>query len=135
MSSDDEVISRVLAFREKAQELERKGHLLRAAEYYGHAAEAARVLDPGPDNCIALDMLRSRACTLGHYCSQATEGPGLAAHRGERIALLSSIVFALEQRRLAGTLLEGTCSAAEEAWLALTLCDTFQFSVSKVDLD
>ena len=128
--SSYEVISRVLAIREKAEELQRKGHVLRAAEYYGRAAEAARTLDPGPDNFVALRMLRSRAVMLMHYCRAATDAPGLAAHCGEIIAHLSSVVSALERRRVAGTLLEGKCSAAEEAWLVCR--DTFKCSASKV---
>lgn len=42
----------------------------------------------------------------------------LAAHRATFVALLSSVVEALERRRVADTLLEGKCTAAEEAWKA-----------------
>lgn len=56
-----EIIARVLALGQKAQELESKGHVLRAAEYYARGAESARMLDPRADNLIALDMMRCQA--------------------------------------------------------------------------
>jgi len=40
----------------------------------------------------------------------------VAAHRADCVALFSAAVAALERRRAAGTLLEGKCTAAEEAW-------------------
>jgi len=44
---------------------------------------------------------------------------GLAAQRTEIVALLSAAVAELERRRVAETLLEGKCTAAEEAWFAV----------------
>ena len=52
MSSD--VLARVQAYALKAEELTCKGHLLRAAENYGRAAEAARPL--GADSLVTLHM-------------------------------------------------------------------------------
>ena len=113
-----DVLARVEAFAGKADELARKGHLLRAAENFGRAAEAARAL--GADNLVALYMLMRQGNMLIAFATArdaANANPCiLAAHRAESIALLSCVLATLERRRAAGTLLEGKCAAAEEAW-------------------
>ena len=122
MSSD--VIARVEAFAEKATELCKKGHVLRAAENYGRAAEAARAL--GEDNLVVLHMQVRRANMLSVYSTavmvtSTTADPRvLAAHRAECIALFSGAVEVLECRRLADTLLEGKCAPGEEVWRTFT---------------
>jgi len=118
MSSD--VISRVQGLHRKSNELAEKGHLLRCAELLGRAAEAARAL--GSDNLVAVDMQRCQANVLlsftGHMLLGADVDPRIvSARRADCIALFSTVVAALERRRMAGTLLEGKCTAAEEAWL------------------
>jgi len=123
MSSD--AIARVLPLYKKANELEDKGHLLRASEYFGRAAEAARAL--GPDNLVAVDMQRCQANALQTYVTStaqpntAVDPLVVAAHRANCAVLFSAITAALEFRRAAGTLLEGKCRAAEEAWLAAVM--------------
>jgi len=123
MSSD--VIARVQALFRKAKELELRGHLLRAAEYHGRCAEAARAL--GPDNLVVWEMQRCQAGGLYNYTVSAAKSNAavdpdvLAAHRAECVALFATVIAALERRRVAGTLLEGKCSAAEEAWSAAML--------------
>ena len=118
MSSD--TVARAHAFATKADELALKGHLLRAAENYGRAAEVARAL--GADNLVTLRMEMRQGAM---FCAFSTNGapeadPHIcASHRASFIALLSGAVDALERRRVAGTLLDGKCSAAEEAWRAL----------------
>ena len=118
MASD--IIARADAFSEKAEELADKGHLLRAAENFGLAAEAARAL--GEDNLVLLNMRLRQGNMLGCFAlapDAAAVDPRIrAAHRAESIALLSDAVAALGRRRAAGTLLEGKCGAAEEAWRA-----------------
>ena len=110
-------MTRVAAFDDKAQELLLKGHVLRAAENYGRAAEAARAL--GADNPVTIYSLLQRSQMLSVVAFDATVDPQRrAAHRAESIALLSGAVEALERRRVAGTLLEGKCAAEEEAWYA-----------------
>ena len=52
MSSD--ALARVEAFSKKAEELSFKGHMMRASENFGRAAEAARAL--GVDNLVGLNM-------------------------------------------------------------------------------
>ena len=118
MSSD--VIARVVAFSKKADELCDKGHVLRAAENYGRAAEAARAL--GADNLVtAYAQMRQAAahCMYAAKAHLANLEPRIhAGHRAECIALYSAAVETLERRRVADTLLEGKCDAAEEAWRA-----------------
>ena len=122
MSSD--ILKRVLPFAKKADELFGKGHLLRAAENFGRAAEAARPL--GADNLVMLQMQLMHSNMLGVYATSPdavrTADPiALGAHRAECIALISGAVAGLERRRMAGTLLDGKCSAAEEAWRTVEL--------------
>ena len=117
MSSD--VTALVLALSDKADELCDKGHLLRAAENYGRAAEAARAL--GADNLVEVCMLLQQSnmsyCYVSSASDATTADPNLvAAHRAACIALLSGAAMALERRRAAGTLLEGKCTAAEAVW-------------------
>jgi len=123
MSSED--LARVTALYLKADELEAKGHLLRAADYYGRAADAARAPFPEPDNLVAVNLQRCQTGMLLGYLStvdDATVDPQItAAQRADSVALLSAVVDALERRRVAGTLLEGKCTAAEEAWYAARL--------------
>ena len=117
MSSD--VLARVEAFRTKAKALCEKGHLLRAAENFGRAAEAAQPL--GADNLVSLHLQLRRGNMLLVYAMapEATADPHiLAAHRAQCIALYSGAVAALERRRVAGTLLDRKCTAAEKAWRA-----------------
>jgi len=117
MSSD--VMARVLAFSRKANELEGKGHLLRSAEIFGRAAEAARAL--GPDNLVTADMQRCQGGAHYNYVvsagNSAVDPVVITARRADCIALYSAAVATLDRRRGAGTLLEGRCTAAEEAWL------------------
>ena len=51
-AADGGVLARVRALYKKATELIDKGHLSRAADYYGRAAEAARAL--GEDNLVTV---------------------------------------------------------------------------------
>ena len=125
MSSD--TLARVEAFRIKADELADKGHILRAVENYGRAAEAARAL--GADNLVALHMLALQGSMVGCNAVLALEANDAdaricAAHRAESVALLSGVLEALERRRVADTLLEGKCTAAEEAWRVLAYLQT-----------
>ena len=116
MSAD--AIARVETLSEKAAELSQDGCLLSAAEYYGRAAEAAHAL--GADNLVAASMGMRQGSMIGGYAVAApaalADPCALAGHSAESIALISRALAVLERRRVAGTLLEGKCSAAEEAW-------------------
>ena len=118
MSSD--TLARVEACADKAYKLADKGHLLRAAENFGCAAEAARAL--GEDNLVAVHMRLQQFAVLNVYATTASDAVfdphSNAAHRVECIALLSGAVEALERRRMTDSLLEGKCTAVEEAWYA-----------------
>ena len=120
MSAD--VFARVDAFVEKAQTSYFKGRLLSAAENFGRAAEAARAL--GADNLLTAHMQMRQGGALSSFSlatpglPAATDDPRLGAARAEFFALLSEAMETLERRRAAGTLLEGGCTAAEEAWRA-----------------
>ena len=62
-------------------------------------------------------QLRHSGVLGGLLCTVGTAHPSNhAAHRTECIALLISAVQAVERRRVAGTLMGGTCAAAEVAW-------------------
>ena len=116
MSSD--VLARVNALFMKACEVGEKGQLLRTAEYYGRAADAARAL--GADSVVAVHLQLRQCCMLGGYAALAPDGTAdarlRATCRAEYIVLFSGVIAALERRRAAGTLMEGKCTAAEEAW-------------------
>ena len=118
MSAD--VIARVHALDKKADELADKGHILRAAENFGRATEAAQPL--GADSLVMLHMQLRQSTMLAAHATLAPDATAdpciLAAHRTESIVLLSGAVEALERRRVADTLLNGQCAAAEVAWYA-----------------
>ena len=120
------VLAAVQSLRLKAEQLKLKGHLLRAAENFGRAAEVARAL--GADNLVTLRMqLRHGHLLLGHSLlepdasTDASNDARVLAQRAEGIALLFDAVEVLRRRRLADTLLPGKCAAAEEAWSAFEL--------------
>ena len=129
-----EVIARVLVFYRKATELADKGHMLRASENYGRAVEAARAL--GPDNLVVVGLQRNQATMMLNYAAtvkntKADVDPlAVAAHRADCVTLYSAAVATLERRRAAGTLLEGKCTAAEEAWYATQLREAPQLSAA-----
>ena len=114
------VIARVNEFLRKADDLSEKGHLLRAAEYYGRAAQAACAL--GEDNLVALYAQLRQGNMLAGYATapdarRSTDPRILSAHRAEFIALFCGVMEALERRRVADTLREGKCAAVEVTWL------------------
>ena len=118
--SASEVIARVDAFAAKAKELSGKGRVLSAAENYRRAADAARAL--GADNLVTVHLELKRANALINFVACAPDGVdvmgSLVLHCVQCHALLSGAVEAVERRRAADTLLDGKCTAAEEAWRA-----------------
>ena len=119
MSADD--IERVTALAIRAEAQVDKGHLLRGAELFGRAfAACARATSA--DNLVSLHLRLqegSMHCVfVGSVPNKAVSDPSLAPHRAEFIKLLSGAVAALDRRRATNTLLEGKCTAMEEAWRA-----------------
>ena len=76
----------------------------------------------GEDNLVTVFQQLRQSAMLGGYAHEASEAGAdpddLASHRAECFSLASAAVAALERRRVAGTLLDGKCSAAEVAWPA-----------------
>ena len=110
-----EVLAQVLEFTNKAGTLVNKGHVMRAAEIYGRAAEVARAL--GADNLVVVDMQLRQAnmVNLSMDGVRNAAGPGFyAAHCAKVVAMLSAAMEALERRRVTDTLLEGKCTREEE---------------------
>ena len=120
MASD--VLARVAAFATKADELCEKGHIMRAAENFGRAAEAASAL--GADNLVEVFMKLRQSNMLGAHAANTPDAAAATAARVQRIALLSGAVEALERRRAADTLMEGKCTAVEEVWFTTLLQET-----------
>ena len=120
-----EFVERVMVFFQKAKELENKGNMLRAAEYYDLAFKAAQDSALGTDDLVTIYVMRCQADVLLAYVTvvdDSTADPAfVASHRANFIVLVFAAVTALERRRVAGTLLEGKCTAAEEAWYAAVL--------------
>ena len=118
-----QVLERLHDLYDKAVELLDKGHLVRAAENFGRAAEVSRAL--GADSLVTAFLQLRQGNTLCVFvCEAAPETahtletvPNLAPHLAECIALYAGAVEALERRRVEDTLMPGKCAAAEEAWL------------------
>ena len=113
-----DVLSRLRDFASKADQLQAKGHLQRAAENFGRAAEAARAL--GEDSVVTSRMLVAQADALLKYATFARFrvpelGNAWRAPCDGCVVLLVDAVAALERRRVAGTL-QGRCFVNEEAW-------------------
>ena len=87
------------------------------------AAAPRRRVPLGTNNLVTAHLQLLQSEMLVTYTTTAAQAATaephiLAAHRAEFLALLAGTVEALERRRVAGTLLEGKCAAAEEAWRA-----------------
>ena len=130
-----DAVARARLLYRKAEDLDEKGHLLRSAEYFSRAEEAVRDAGFGADNLVTIEMQRGQAGVLLVYVTLADESTvnpqAFAAHRVNCLTQLSTVVAALERRRVAGTLLDGKCTAAEEAWEAASLLIDRQYSAAE----
>ena len=101
-----------------AEALKDKGRYARAAEKFGDAAAAA-AQELAAEDCLVVALLRA-AQADALICHGSV--PSLAAaERGESLqtvlsVLLPQLVSTLTRRKAAGTLLPGSCRAAEVAW-------------------
>jgi hypothetical protein len=118
-------LSRVIALTNMAGDLLDKGHVARAGDKYGQAADAAMALPDAEDSLILATSRLNQARML-----IATAQPSDQAHRApnadaldERAfcVLLPAAMAALDARRTAGTLMPGRCRAAEVTWRAAHL--------------
>ena len=113
----------VVALTRKAGALERKGHLLPAAEKYGQAVAALEACHPEYD-VIGAELRISHA----RMVLSASSLPGVASLADSTAMFMSCHLHilpparaALERRRLAGTLLPGALGVAEETAAATVL--------------
>ena len=127
MTTPDDSVSVRLAVA--ADALHDKGHFARSAEKYGAAAEAA-ALELGDEDCLIVTFLRVwQAESIMCHSDVLTLS---AAERNQALQdsreLLPPRISTLVRRKEAGTLLPGSCRAAEMAWSRafhqhLPLCD------------
>ena len=110
-----------------AGQLKLKGHFARAAEKYGRAAAAA-VQELAAEDCLVVAFLRAtQAESL--FCH--IMAPALTAAEKEDLrqtvmsVLLPQCVSTLSRRKVAGTLMPGSCRAAEMAWFRTSITRKF----------
>ena len=115
MTTPDESASVVLAVA--ASKLKDKAHFARAAEKY-EAAVAALAAELAADDCLVLAFLRSRQayCFSCHSVTPTLSDAERIEMLGRACALHKSSISTLRRRKEAGTLLPGSCRAAEVAW-------------------
>jgi hypothetical protein len=112
----------VAALYNKAIDLTRVGHIARSAEYSARALAAAEAL--GAEDCLIVAQLQLKeAMRLGHaVCIQFPEDSAAAPADAfaPALSLFCAVAATLQRRRAAGTLMPGTCRAAEVAFQQLT---------------
>jgi hypothetical protein len=115
-------LSVVLDLGKEADDLREAGHLARATEYRKRQLAAAQAL--GAHDCLVVAAAQLDLAALEHhlalmYVSQH-QGELLSQSSQDRFAPSKALYFAavdtLLRRKAAGTLMPGTCRAAEEAW-------------------
>jgi hypothetical protein len=107
-----------LGLYDMARKFESKGHYARAAEKYGGAAAAA-AQELAAEDCLVVALLQaSQAEALMCHCT----APTLTVTEGDKTCetvisvLLPQVMSTLTRRKAAGTLLPGSCRAAEVTW-------------------
>jgi hypothetical protein len=109
-------VSAVVALCNKQYDLGIAGHTARAAEYCARALEAAEALG-APDCLIEATLQLSNAATiLRNPAAMIAEGPEPAARKTTAVEHFVLATATLQRRRAAGTLMPGSCSAAEVTW-------------------
>jgi hypothetical protein len=110
-------VSAVVALYYKAVDLEQSGHTARSDEYLARALAAAQAL--GAEDCLVVATLQLyQADALLEVAFDATKRgtPATVQLFAPIAALYLAASATLQRRRAAGTLLAGTCRAAEETW-------------------
>jgi len=106
----------VAALLNKAIDLGHAGHRARAKDYERRALVAAQAR--GIDDCLIVARLqRYQANTLFRIACEATEAEPLSL--APAFALFFAAAATVQRRMAAGTLLPGSCRAAETAWSRL----------------
>jgi hypothetical protein len=104
---------------EAAGELKDKGHFARAAEKFGRAAAAAAQELAGAEDCLVVAYLRAgqAGSLISHSLAPTlTAAEQLEARQTVISVLLPQCVSTLTRRKAAGTLMPGSCRAAEVSW-------------------
>ena len=112
-----------LGLYKAAQELSSKGRFARAAEKHGGAAAAA-AQELKAEDCLVVAYLRAaQAETLicHSWAPTLTVAERDEARQTVTSVLLPQCVSTLTRRKAAGTLLPGSCRAAEVAWVRATV--------------
>jgi hypothetical protein len=114
-------MSTVVALTNKAFDLKHAGHRARSLEYEERALAAA--LARGAEDCLVvanlqLDNANSLLKTVAQHLNQRV--PGAAPPIGPMFPLFFAAAATVQRRKAAGTLLPGTCRAAEVEWDRLT---------------
>jgi hypothetical protein len=110
-------VSAVAALFNKSLDLLQSGHVARSDEYLERALATA--LELGAEDCLIVATLQlQQADTLMQAALRAEQRgtPATAQRYAPVVALYLAAAATLQRRRAAGTLLQGTCRAAEETW-------------------
>jgi hypothetical protein len=118
-------VSAVVELCNKSADLLHNGHRARSDEYLARALAAAQALCA--DDCLIVASLQlEQADTLLYAAANAMMRgtPPTARPFAPMVPPYLAAVATLQRRRAAGTLLAGTCRAAEEEWHRLTSAHT-----------
>ena len=103
--------------------LHHKGHFARAAEKFG-AAAAAAVQELAAEDCLVVALLRAfQAESLSYHSTAPTLTVAEADETCQTVmsVLLPQCMSTLTRRKAAGTLLPGSCRAAEVTWFRVVM--------------
>ena len=120
-------LSRVIALANKGAELLMKGHWARAAEKYALAVEEAeRVFSGSPDCLITAALRHNHVTALMNHATASAVKPADANDVLKKgcFCLLPTATDVLQRRKVAGTLLPGTCQAVEVTWFRAAMRHT-----------
>ena len=131
-------LSALVALCNKSFDLGHAGHMARALEYQKRALAAAQAM--GAEDCLIVAALQMNQANLVHeavvdYCQEhvADTGDANVLAMFARISVhLCAAAHTVERRIAAGTLMPGTCRAAEETWYQLVAAHKSHY-INKLD--
>lgn len=114
-------VSAAVASYNKMYDLAVAGHRARADTYCERALAAAQAL--GAEDCLVVAKLQIETATtiLTNVEAMVAGGAQHAALKATALERFVSATATLQRRRAAGTLMPGSCRAAEVAWKRQTL--------------